>query len=72
MQFLGPTHDAEQPDACLILRRLVLVELDSGLIREYQPGFLEADLLHFLDELDDIAVFAAGPALIALAAGIDV
>src|SRR5207248_8682218 len=70
--LLGPAHDAQEPDAGLVLRRGRLVELDSGPVGEYLPGLLEADLLHLLDEGDDVAELAAGPAPVALAAGVDV
>jgi hypothetical protein len=39
----------------VVLRGLLLVELDSGLGGEYGPGLLEPDLLVVLDEREHVA-----------------
>src|SRR6185437_12393126 len=70
--LLGPVHDAEQPHPGLVLRRRRVIQLDARAVRQNDAGFLEADLLHFLHEGDDVAVLAAGPTAVALAARIDV
>src|SRR5262249_16263940 len=67
-----PAHDGQQSRALVVLGRAGRVDLDSGAGAEYRPSLGEADLLHVLDEREGVAVAPAGPALVSLAAGVDV